>query len=594
MKLVKFTVTLTLQAPVLSQAIGSLKFGTDTAALLINDKPALPGSLIRGNLRESWETFAKYEALKPAYIDKWLGKSSNPDNNNDSYQPFRAKLRFDEYWTTNTTLEDDHALRYRIAIDEDSGTVKDGAIQMIDSPFPTGKEVKFCGSITAPVDQGEDKKLLNWLKKGFEFIPALGAFKGVGFGKIIQVDITQALAETKKLNDITQATNTLQIGLSFDRALCFAAPHSHDSNHFKAEEHVPGTALKAAIANKLGTTANGVKTHKKYPLVSQYFDQLRFCHALPATEKTSERTKPIPLSTVFVQGKLFDVASKSSAGLIDDEAPAFTPDWKSEEHSLAKDQKYRDWPDLKTELAVHTAIDYQQNTESEKDQGGKLFSLEAIRTETPWLSTIGLAAVEDNDKLGVITELTKLLDEGLPQLGKTKASAKIESLTTLEEKSLSLGNTVTIGLHTDARLTRPLFNQSATGSAQALHQAYAQSWKYWSDDSLELSHFYAQQTLVGGAYLHHRFYQKLGEDHAYNPELLTKAGSVFVLTVTDKEKALQKIEQWQNTGLPAPPNDPYGDNWQLTPYIAANGYGEIVVNDPWHTDHAVKEGWKNV
>jgi hypothetical protein len=55
---------------------------------------------------------------------------------------------------------------------------------------------------------------------------------------------------------------------------------------------------------------------------------------------------------------------------------------------------------------------------------------------------------------------------------------------------------------------------------------------------------------------------------------LTLPGSVFVLEACEKKRAEQKLEEWLRQGLSQLANAPGGEDWQQTPYIAANGYGE--------------------
>ncbi|MCI5140877.1 MAG: hypothetical protein D3909_03935, partial [Candidatus Electrothrix sp. ATG1] len=56
----RFTIKIHITAPVISQAAGARGHGIDTAALCDRDNiPALPGTLLIGNLRETWGYFAE-------------------------------------------------------------------------------------------------------------------------------------------------------------------------------------------------------------------------------------------------------------------------------------------------------------------------------------------------------------------------------------------------------------------------------------------------------------------------------------------------------------------------------------------------------
>ncbi len=86
-----YTVTVTLTAPIISQASGGISHGID-AAMLRNrsNTPSLPGTLIRGNLRDSWQEFIGLGLLNNDKIKQWLGDTGG-------VEPNRGELYFDEY-----------------------------------------------------------------------------------------------------------------------------------------------------------------------------------------------------------------------------------------------------------------------------------------------------------------------------------------------------------------------------------------------------------------------------------------------------------------------------------------------------------------
>jgi len=224
---------------------------------------------------------------------------------------------------------------------------------------------------------------------------------------------------------------------------------------------------------------------------------------------------------------------------------------------------------------THTAI----ASDTQRAQDGQLFSMEVIEVEGyQWLANINCEQLPETAR----SELWELLHTGLHGLGKTKATATITcdpepykfpvTVNQLPEKT---GETFVLMLQTAALLLPPLENDALT-----LHQRYAATWKNLFNDSVDLSHFYAQQRLVGGGYLQERFWKAR---KIYHPEILTTAGSVFIFTVKALDKVKCCLETWLETGLPQHPNTPGGENWQENPYIAANGYGEIVINPQWQT-----------
>ena len=80
---------------------------------------------------------------------------------------------------------------------------------------------------------------------------------------------------------------------------------------------------------------------------------------------------------------------------------------------------------------------------------------------------------------------------------------------------------------------------------------------------------------------------EIGQSYPY---LLTKAGSVFVLHVAEKEKAELLLTNWLANGLHLPEwvKAKYKNDkplWDVFPFVRENGFGEINVNLKWHWDN---------
>jgi len=549
----RFNLTLTIRAPVLSQAVGAKRWRLDTAAFKTNDeKPALPGTLIRGNLRESWEYFNKH-FNQHIEIEKWLGEESS-ENSND--EPKRGSLQFDDLWIANKTGNLDKQ-RYRIQHNSKTGTVKEGALQVIESSFESGDEIQFIGSVFANnIDKKIAEEIQKWLKKGFEFVSAVGAFKGVGFGKIIKVECTCKEIQLKP-TEYDLAKNAFGIRMTLDRPFCFAKHRSGNNdgetnNAFYSEEFISGGAIKGSIAEKL----------EGFPL-----EKIHITHAFPVEENKDQRPIAIPLSWVInpkEKERFYDI-SKQKAGLIHHQvAPTFQIDWKNKSWNKAKE--LCGWVDLSHTLRMHTAISSEKGTSEE----GKLFAIDCVEVEKrEWLANISFDETLSNDQKKLFLSV---LGNGLDNLGKTKAHAEIEIKKTFEffAKQTELTSPYVVVLQSAARLLPHKY----LDKEKDLKDIYNQVWQDLSDNSLKLVNFFAQQQLSGGQYIYRRFQQ----NEPYNPELLTLAGSVFVLEATDEGKAKTLLEEWQKTGLPIHPEILYGDDWKKTPYTRNNGYGEILVN----------------
>lgn len=263
-------------------------------------------------------------------------------------------------------------------------------------------------------------------------------------------------------------------------------------------------------------------------------------------------------------------------------APEFAVDWKSNE----KVQEEFGWADPERELRVRTAID----SERRKARDEQLFAYEKIvPKKTDWYCQLDMGTVPDHDRMKVEAQLRDLLANGLRALGKTKARAAIEVQSTIPAKHISQ-NTPRDGqwiitLQTPALLCDP--NEIAQSD---LLMAYRTVWKQLSADSLDLKHFYAQQSLAGGRYL----WQRFQPSKDYSPWLLTNAGSVFVLKPEpgQETKAQDCIDRWLAHGLPLPEWAArlYGNHWTTCPFLPEGGYGEIAVNLEIHWAKYPQEG----
>jgi hypothetical protein len=623
----EFTVRIRFTAPVVSQAAGAIGHGIDTAPLCGRDDiPVLPGTLLAGNLREIWEYFANLpdgseKIIRQDLIDDWLGAKSRVGRT-----PRRGRLIFDEFWRAEE--KGIGVLHHRIAIEQETGKVKEGALQVIASPFAAGKEVAFSGGVTAWLHGEEEaKQLQKWLTKGLHSISAMGALKGAGFGRVTGIDEIQyeEISRTGKAAGTGAGVgpDTFGIGIILrpDRPFCFsrhgkgnnlkgdsASPEqgrndqSGPDNQFISEDYIPGGAIKGAITTLLRGAGKKYDLsapirHPDYPLLSQYVDQLCITRAQPSSDP-AYRPLPLPLTTVAAddtEGKeqLYDIALMRGAGLINGQAPAFSIDWKGGTWELAAEQCALPAQPSRS-LSIHTAIDSASG--ASKDH--QLFSIEAVNPEGHcWSANITLPVKKDrkddekddspteDERSDVFRELAALLEEhGLHWLGKTGASADVEiteifppPVSTAESTAeYTVGAVLTVTLLSHARLLKPGQVSTATGAHDALFAAYAENWFELSGDSLRLVDFYAAQELLGGEYWHERY----NRPKPYNPEIFTAPGSVFIFEIADSKKAEEKLLDWRLCGLPQLKG--VSEHWRKNPWIRENGFGEIAVNLKQH------------
>lgn len=575
-----YCLELTFAGPLLSQASGTLRMGMDTAMQRDSEGvPVLNGSLIRGNLRDASQQFVRIlnaagdaqGELLEKNIRCWFGVESS------DFEPQRAKVQFDFFWRLQNTHVVKEAQRTRIQMDN-NGRVKDGALQVLEDCFPLGTTPVFAGKLHGQFAAGEAEaqQFEKLLRMALQYIPAMGNLKGIGFGRLLDANLSELKTETSSVSEQPEwVKDCFGLQFTFDRPFCIGKPRTPDSNRIESEEVIPGQVLKAIIAQQYGGDRARLQTEL-------CFDALIFSHFAPAPNDSVMRIPPIPLSLAFVDDVLHDFSVNTVNG---ERAPEFKPDWKSKQEKAANKQLNRKADSPTRLLLVRTGIDSTTQTASE----GQLFSLECVDPAGfVWCGNISLANVPADKHATVLQHLHDCLMNGLHGIGKTKAAVSELvykspfAYVSDEAESRALSTTITLTLMTPARLF-PLGweRQNPDQTARELYQDY---WQGISGGSLELDKFFAQQERVGGAYHYHRFQRKQGND--YSPEWLTTAGSVFVLQVKDAAKAKPQIEQWLRKGLPLPQQETDTwkpqERWQKSSYLPEHGYGEVVLD--WHPD----------
>jgi len=608
---VTFSLSLVFQAPLLTHTTGAMAFGMDMAMQCYRGEPVINGSLVRGNIREVWEHFLALGkkagcdiGLSYEDIDRWLGEELQKGE----VKPKRAQLNFDYFWrlTDNSSLRQGaESVRYRIGIEAATGTVESGNLQVIESCFPVGTKPCFKGVIRAElVTETEVKRVEKWLQKALYAITAMGALKGVGFGKLVKPELTLQNAPVVAAK-ATITADRIGILLKLDRPLCAARPHSPNSNRFVSEDFISGSILKGAFAEQFHRA--GIP----HQLAEQFdFDNLHFTHAVPTIQAAPLRPIPVPLSLVSVAGEILDVALQQEARLLgkkqDDAithfAPAFQVDWKKVDWELLEKKftSFKINTHIKPDrlLTVRTAIKSETGTAEEN----KLFSLECIDSfadDEPlqWCAEITLDHVCEQDRPEVSRRLQEhLVHHGLSRMGKTKVNASVEitAQNFLEQQNESslipIDNAYHIVmLRSEARMLPNDPTVPSTNGHAELFKLYSDYFHTASGKLLQLSHFYAQQRLFGGEFYWRHYRSK---ESNYRPEWLTVAGSVFVLKPLvgkDQQEIKSCLSRWLRLGLPVA-QDRKDRNWRGDPLIPENGFGEVVINHRIHQALSQPEG----
>ncbi len=570
-------IDITLEAPYLVHGNDPGRFGLD--ATLMKDhrgRPVLPGTLVAGRIVETWHNLRS--EFGEASVTDWFGQGGTGNEGR------RARLMVDDLilraiddkpWDEANTATD----LSRIRQNDDTGAVETGALLIIEQVAAPGAQLKFSGTWRTWATEVEIKQLLPQLRAALILQTQLGAYRGVGFGRVKNVGVTASAIKATPLK-LDEQQIKHRLALVSDRALCVGS-RSRRGNVFESDEIISGGTLLGALATMLAARRGLADLTNIDSPLARNFSSLRCTHALPAK---CEGTRPQPLpQSLVTQGEAIKDAWKHAqppdnlAG-----ATAFQTDWKGECYELA----CNGWGRTERHLRVRTDIDG-----SGMAKESSLFAYECVaapikdgKPQTEWLFDLDLSSIPATDSAAVCTELAEILGYGLFPLGKTDAAVSVavrSSASTWKSGlpgNMKANDLVPLLLVTDALLfpTDAVADKDDIDLLAIYRAAFADlAEQAGGKDVLQLSHFFATQRLVGGGYLHHRYQQ--GGD--YQPWVLTEAGSVFVFKVGNVDSAKRVLQHWADHGLALPknvqPNE--GATWQTLPYLRQTGHGEVAI-----------------
>lgn len=591
-----------VQTPFLTQNSSAGRWGLD--AVMARDahgRLMIAGTLLDGRLRH----LALQECTHFAPLLEWLGQPAK-----DDLVPQRARLYFSDLRQLDSPVPEIAQPKSpsnlpsltRIQIDPDTGAVKHGALQVIEQAALPGAELHFIGQVRIQLSHAEADTACKLLRAALPLLDSLGALQGIGFGRILKVCLaapqppTHQLPTLPKLEDGAPSPQAWQLELGFDESFCFAGRSIESSNLFSSYQHVPGAAIKGALANnwlalhgKSGRVGDYPGFDPLRPALENAFDDLHITDAVWSPPSLGTPLHPLPLSVAQFGKDLYDLAAYACPVLVNGEAPSFQLDWKDDWRTamgVAALRDYRqasdhgdDW--LATEVRVRTAIDPALR----RAEDGKLFAYELCAPEAThrFITTLRFGpGTEDREAATQqLLSLLVTLRGTLAGLGKTKAEALIHAIEPCPPVAIAPAPQYTLWLLSPALLLAG----KAYASSRALRLAYDAVFKQISGSCLQLSHYYALHEPAGGEYLSRRFGRK---DHA--PWLLTGAGSVFVLAPAPGKEAdaASLLEAWQTWGLPLPGwlKAAGAMDFKHCPFRPQEGFGQVRINDPAHALHA--------
>jgi hypothetical protein len=594
-RLTHLKVTVTLRAPWLVQGNDPGTWGLDAVQLRgPHGQRVLPGTLLLGRLRESWNELVGLDHCPNA--EQWLGPRRDSDAGDSAREPKRSRLFVDDLMERTpsqglATAEPSVTLppipSHRLKIDSATGAGEEGMLQFIEQREAPGAEITFAGTWRAWLTEAEATAMPNWIAKGLSWHTQLGAFRNIGFGAVVSAAVTiesPTQADEQKLSAFVAGRQHLPRGL----ILRFTQPLAVgnrlvNGNLFISSDVIPGAAIKGALATML--QAQGLP-------VPAWFDHLRITQARPSAD--GRRPAPLPLNLVAKDAEVWELRD-NGLPMHNNEALKYSYDWKSAALNTARQRQ--SWGRTRDYLRVRTAIEGGLAADKSlfayqcKVADTNPATSTGTESTTCWAATLDLP---DSQATAWVEVAQSFSGGTIGPLGKTDAFAAVELVPGLapvwDSKPDVAGDQEVHLLLTSDGLIFPSHSVQGPSSAEpgALLKVYAEAFQNIAsatigahDGCLALTRFFATQRFAGGDYLRRRRPGQEGAD--YSPYVLTEAGSVFVFEIKDPTKAAALLALWQQHGLPlsAAVMKAHGGCWQTNPYLPQNGYGEVCVN-PQH------------
>lgn len=620
---VVYTLSVTVRSPFMFQGLVNARLGVD-AAQLRDERgwPIIPADQVRGVVRMALETLGgapywrDYETKEPragrapsvvteSAIIRLFGEGSKSveQEGQEHDRPERGRLNFADLVADR---EAQHGVATRIEIDDELGSVKAGALQVVELIVPIGTDVTFTGEVTLDADAELDAaRVETALGKGLRLIPAIGAFKSAGFGEVVKTALS-----VKRRHPLPAPTTKAWSGSATRRAyrIVFDRPILVDAarvtgNLFVGCSIIPGAALKGALAERLRAT--GVDPEHDAPW-AEALAALRVSHAFPENAAGVPYGFRVPNSVlcgfpnnarIFADALLMSSQSPRDGGkgfvLGGRESPTvalFPVDWKDEDFCKFGDcgRRFPAYEAISELPRMHVAIDPDMLVARDQFLFGTIargvLRDPEKRVQRAWRAVVDAEKVAPDCR----EHLFALLSDGLEPVGRTGAFGRLADITAesakdefdalrraalpeLRHVSEHHPDLYAVTLLTPAMIIDPLSDEDEL-------RQYSAFWA--SACGAELVASFTSRSLAGGYIATRR--RVYGS--TYYPFVLTDPGSVFLLRKPDTAK----LEKRLRFGLdPVALSDGKGGSrrldWRNCPYVPENGYGEIACH---LVDHA--------
>jgi len=588
---------LTVVSPFLFRGLPGKLFGLDASALRDEQgRPIIPADQVRGCLRDAFEDLAAAgTGLTADGILELFGRQSAGEGDAGTQnEPSRSRLSVSDL--TAMAVDRSRLLETtRIEIDNDTGAVAEGMMQVIELVVPFGAKVEFVGHATVFVPAGSEKTWETRFAQAMNLITAIGAVKSAGYGEVLHGSATRVTAARVTVPTcVAGAPVRRRYRVTFDRPILVDADWIA-GNAMAGSAVIPGAVFKGALAQALSYAGED-------PAHGRYRDSLAeftFTHAFPESDVSGKSSlTPFPLSLVAVEkdenNGLPDRSNKKVLVLGDallcaegkgvmlaDKPALFSGDWKPSwfEHAITElKYPYADEPPLLAR--THTAITHDGVA---RDQDLYTTLARSVRRKDKQGAWLDRGWILDIDCSGaaLALNLLALLEKGLDGIGKTGARACFESLdeppNNEPQEIHGRSGEYAVMLLTAAHILDAPQLVLQTGGIPNWRVSAREAYEaYWNTvlPGAKLENFFASQKYTGGYLARRR--RAFGKD-CYHPFLLTEAGSIFRLSQI-RGDTLDRLKNLCRSGLPPSTVNGLVATWENCPYVPENGYGRITAD----------------